>query len=565
MTQSGHGQEGQSWGQAPGQPWGPPPPQAVPGEDPATQYLRPVPPASAPLPPERGQAAAESTAFLGTGLGAQPGPVAPQPPPPYQPPQQPPQYQSPQQAQQPPQYQPPQQAQQPPQYQPPQQPPQYQPPQPPQSQQPPPGYGYPQHAAPPGYGYPQPGPAQPGYGYPQQPGYGYPQAGPAQQPPQAGPQSYPPQQSPQGYPHAQGQPQGNPTQGHPQQQPPQAYDQQPQPQAYQQPQQPQQHRPPQPDPDSEATQFIPPVPGDSGPPAEFDSLFRNDTPGATQQMPRIDASAPHPPGRPQPPYQGHQANQPPPPYGRQTPPPHGAQAPHGAHGAPPPHGAHGYGDQDDYVEPERRRSKVPLVAAVVVGCAVVGLGAGALLSGGDEEPAVDKAGAASPVAPAPGPSAPASSEPAPDPVKDQAVELDKLLADSNDSRDAVIRSVENIKKCEQLDKAASDLREAAGQRRELVNRLRGIEIDKLPNHTELSASLTKAWQASAKADDHYAAWADQVKKPKNCKDGKARNTGSTAQAAVASGEATGAKREAARLWNGIAETYGLTKRQPTQL
>lgn len=541
MTQSGHGQEGQSWGQAPGQPWGPPPPQAVPGEDPATQYLRPVPPASAPLPPERGQApaetAAESTAFLGTGLGGQPGPAPQQPP--YQP--------------QPPQYQPPQY----------QQPPQ------PQPQQPPPGYGYPQHAAPAGYGYPQPGPAQPGYGYPQQPGYGYPQAGPPQQPPQASPQPYPPQPQPQGYPRPQDQSQGHP------QQPPQAYDQQPQPKGYPQAQgypQPQQHqpqsqphRPPQPDPDSEATQFIPPVPGDSGPPAEFDNLFRNDAPGATQQMPRIDASAPHPPGRPQPP---HQAHQPPPPYGRQTPPAHGAQAPHGAHGAPPPHGAHGahgYGEYDDYDEPERRRSKVPLVAAVVVGCAVVGLGAGALLSGGDEKPAVDKAGAASPVAPAPGPSAPASSEPAPDPVKDQAVELDKLLADSNDSRDAVIRSVENIKKCEQLDKAASDLREAAGQRRELVNRLRGIKIDKLPDHTELSASLTKAWQASAKADDHYAAWADQVKKPKNCKDGKARNTGSTAQAAVASGEATGAKREAARLWNGIAETYGLTKRQPTQL
>ncbi|WP_331452776.1 hypothetical protein [Streptomyces sp. SS162] len=552
MTQSGHGQEGQSWGQAPGQPWGPPPPQAVPGEDPATQYLRPVPPASAPLPPERGQApaetAAESTAFLGTGLGGQPGPAPQQPP--YQP--------------QPPQYQPPQ-------YQQPPQPPQYQQPPQPQPQQPPPGYGYPQHAAQAGYGYPQPGPAQPGYGYPQQPGYGYPQAGPPQQPPQASPQPYPPQPQPQGYPRPQDQSQGHP------QQPPQAYDQQPQPQGYPQaqgypqPQQPQHqpqsqpHRPPQPDPDSEATQFIPPVPGDSGPPAEFDNLFRNDAPGATQQMPRIDASAPHPPGRPQPP---HQAHQPPPPYGRQTPPAHGAQAPHGAHGAPPPHGAHGahgYGEYDDYDEPERRRSKVPLVAAVVVGCAVVGLGAGALLSGGDEKPAVDKAGAASPVAPAPGPSAPASSEPAPDPVKDQAVELDKLLADSNDSRDAVIRSVENIKKCEQLDKAASDLREAAGQRRELVNRLRGIKIDKLPDHTELSASLTKAWQASAKADDHYAAWADQVKKPKNCKDGKARNTGSTAQAAVASGEATGAKREAARLWNGIAETYGLTKRQPTQL
>ncbi|MCQ0000976.1 hypothetical protein [Streptomyces sudanensis] len=116
-----------------------------------------------------------------------------------------------------------------------------------------------------------------------------------------------------------------------------------------------------------------------------------------------------------------------------------------------------------------------------------------------------------------------------------------------------------------LDKAAADLKEAAGQRRELVNRLRDVEIDRLPDHAELSASLTRAWEASATADDHYAAWARQVKSPKNCKDGRARNTASTAKAAVASGDATAAKRQAARLWNGIAETYGLTKRQPTQL
>ncbi|CAL9451859.1 hypothetical protein [Streptomyces sp. enrichment culture] len=499
MTQSGHGQEGQSWGQAPGQPWGPPPPRPAPDEDPATQYLRPVPPASAPLPPERGpmppESPAESTAFLGTGFGAQPGQGQPQPP---QAAPQPPQYQQPQPQPHQPQ---PHQAPQPPHF------PQPQGPQPPHQAQ----YGYPPQQSQ-GYGYPPPQAQQPGYGYPpQQPGYGYP-------PPQA-------QQPGYGYPPPPQQPYG---QQPPHQQPggPQGHAQQPGGQR-------------QPDPDSEATQFIAPVPGNSGPPAEFDSLFRDDRSGATQQMPRIDAHAP------QPPY--GQAHQPRPPHGNQ-----------------PPYGGPQHGGYDDYDEPPRRSSKLPLVAAVVVGCAVVGLGAGALLSGGDDK-ADDKADVAAVSSPVPASSAPASSEPAPDPAKAQAEELDKLLADSNDSRDAVIRSVENIKKCQQLDKAAADLKAAAGQRRELVNRLGAIRIDKLPDHTSLSASLTKAWQASATADDHYAAWALQVKKPKNCKDGKARNTGSTAQAAVASGEATTAKKEAARLWNGIAETYGLTKRQPTQL
>ncbi|MFV2122012.1 hypothetical protein ACE14D_27740, partial [Streptomyces sp. Act-28] len=181
MTQSGQGQEGQSWGQAPGQPWGAPPPQAAPGEDPATQYLPPVPPA--PEDP------AESTRFLGTGFGAHP-----------------PQYQQ-QDPYQQPQY---------PQAYPPQQDP-YQQPQYPQPQ------------------YPQ-----------QQPQY---------------PQAYPPQGQPQ---YRQG-----------------------------------------PNPDAEATQYIAPVPGHGGPPAEFDNLFRDGAADATRQMSYIEPATPPPPHGHQPPPHGH--------------------------------------------------------------------------------------------------------------------------------------------------------------------------------------------------------------------------------------------------------------------
>ncbi|WP_175409853.1 hypothetical protein [Streptomyces sp. TRM64462] len=310
--------------------------------------------------------------------------------------------------------------------------------------------------------------------------------------------------------------------------------QQPQPPA-QQPQPPAQQ--PSVGSDAEATQYIPPVPGRSGPPAEFDNLFRDDSAGATQQMPRFDAAAPPPPyGQPQPQAYAPQYAEPDPYY-------------------------------DDEPEPRRRSPKLAIGAAVVVGCAVIGLGAGALMSGGDKADATDKAGAVTAVSatPTPAPTPSPSAEESADPAEAQAKELDKLLADSGNSRASVIRSVENIKQCRELDRAAADLRAAATQRRQLVTRLQGLTIDQLPQHTELSAALTEAWQASATADDHYAAWATQVKKPKNCKDGRARNTSRTAQAAAASGEATVAKQKAARLWNGIAETYGLTKRQTTQL
>ncbi|MFG3507966.1 hypothetical protein ACGF5F_20980 [Streptomyces sp. NPDC047821] len=302
--------------------------------------------------------------------------------------------------------------------------------------------------------------------------------------------------------------------------------------------------------DADATQYLPPVPpqpsgapygirpgapGDRQPPAEFDSLFRDDA-AATQHIPAYGAGAQAAPHRqPQQPYRAPQAAQPAPPY------------------------------EDSYREPERRRSsKLPLIAAVVVGCTVLGLGAGALLSGGDDQKkgAPDNTGVAAASSPTPGATA---SEAAPDPARTQAEALDKLLADSNNSRDSVIRSVENIKKCQNLDQAATDLHAAAGQRRQLVTRLQGLAVDQLPNHGALTTALTQAWQASASADDHYAAWAGEVKGKKGCKGGTARSTTHFAQGNRASGEATTAKRKASELWNGIAGTYGLTPRQPAQL
>ncbi|MGW8886672.1 hypothetical protein [Streptomyces sp. NPDC055749] len=307
--------------------------------------------------------------------------------------------------------------------------------------------------------------------------------------------------------------------------------------------------------DADATQFIPPVPGgapygirpgtpgERPPPAEFDNLFRSESPaGATQQMPRFDPSQQHQ----QPGQQPGQYQQPP--QHQQPMPPHGPQGYQG-----PPEQDHG---------PQRKRpTHVTLIAAVVVGCAVIGLGAGALMSGGDEKPD-DKQPVASQSSPATQPSA----EPAADPAEPQAQALDKLLADSNNSRAAVISAVEKIKSCQALDQANSDLKGAAQQRRDLVTRLKDLSIDKLPQHAELSASLTRAWQASASADDHYAAWAVQAKNNKKiCKGGTAKGTNETVQATVRSGEATTAKRQASGLWNSIATKYGLTKRTPQEL
>ncbi|MHC5702526.1 hypothetical protein OTC26_013910 [Streptomyces tirandamycinicus] len=318
--------------------------------------------------------------------------------------------------------------------------------------------------------------------------------------------------------------------------------------------------------DGEATQYLPPVadpnasrqqtpapppgapygirpgaPGDRQPPAEFDNLFRSDAGAgggaeATQHLPPVRE-----PG-------------------------YGAQSPHTSHAS---HASQGRRAARRSAEsrPSPRNSsrdsaRLPLIAAVVVGCAVLGLGASALMfGGGGDDPQSANTGVAAATSPATG----AAGEAAEDPVRAQAVELDKLLADSNDSRAAVIRSVESIKTCQNLDQAAADLRGAAEQRRGLVTRLQGLSVDELPDNQALTASLRKAWEASASADDHYAAWAGQVGEKKGCKGGKARSTGQTAQGNAQSGVATKAKREAATIWNRIAAKHGLTERSAEQL
>lgn len=244
-------------------------------------------------------------------------------------------------------------------------------------------------------------------------------------------------------------------------------------------------------------------------------------------------------------------------------------------------------------EARRKTSQYAVMGAVIVGCAVLGLGLSAAIWGGDDSDdkpsspvAADSASGAPERSKEPGtspspkespsPSPSASEDPDEDddedaakknhPAYPQAEALDRLLADSNSSRAAVVRSVANIRKCANLDQAASDLRSAAEQRRTMVARLQSLPVDKLPRNGELTSSLIRAWNSSAAADDHYAAWAEQVKNSKKgCKDGRARSTKRAVEGNRASGDATTAKRQASGMWNAIAKDFDLTSRRAEQL
>jgi hypothetical protein len=91
-------------------------------------------------------------------------------------------------------------------------------------------------------------------------------------------------------------------------------------------------------------------------------------------------------------------------------------------------------------------------------------------------------------------------------------------------------------------------------------------VGDLPDHQALTDALNKAWRASAAADDHYAAWADQLKGDKKlCRHGHARTTDEYRAGNTQSGTASQAKTSAATLWNRIAKKYGLTQHQGSQL
>jgi hypothetical protein len=311
--------------------------------------------------------------------------------------------------------------------------------------------------------------------------------------------------------------------------------------------------------------------GQAQPPAGFESLFRSEPgsgqgaadgssgePGSTQSLPIFDravarqrsagvgglgkSGGPAAPG-------GNPPNVP------------GASAASGAYGQGQPPGDLP-GGRAARRNAERstlsRMSPGILVGVAVVVVAGVGMVAGAAMSGGDEEKGAKPKNESS--------AAPAGEKSAgADPVEAQAKELDKLLDDSNNSRATVIRSVENIKSCKKLGPAARDLRAAAGQRNSLVARLGKLKTDKIPGQAELRSALARGWKASASADNHYAAWADQTAGKKGCRKGKARPTAHVGLGARASGEATAAKKQAAGLWNPTAKKYGLKQRQVGQL
>ncbi|MEV1009229.1 hypothetical protein [Streptomyces sp. NPDC049881] len=348
--------------------------------------------------------------------------------------------------------------------------------------------------------------------------------------------------------------------------------------------------------DAAPTQMIPPVRDDAAPTQMIPPIAAGDPEATTQLRAVRPGHTPPAAGHPQEPPRPHEPQYPQNPQaqnGAWSPQQPAPQGPPGGFdnlfrsaseppGPPGPGGPQYPYDDDD--EP-RRSPKVLVAVAVIVALAVVGLAAGAMLGGGDDDggqaaapsssesadPSADPSGDAPAEGEEGGDDAEGGDEEPTEEADDaearaQATALSDLLAQSNSSRDAVIRSVENIRGCRELEAATTDLRAARDQRNNLVSQLQGLDIGALENSAELSQALTEAWQASAEADEHYAVWAEEARtNPQVCQGGTAQHTDRANQGDAASGRATEAKQRAAGLWNPLASGYGLPEREPSAL
>ena len=99
------------------------------------------------------------------------------------------------------------------------------------------------------------------------------------------------------------------------------------------------------------------------------------------------------------------------------------------------------------------------------------------------------------------------------------------------------------------------LQHAADVRTQLLGKLDASRVSALPNGGTLMDELRQAWQASAGADQHYAAWGRAVTP---CS-GHAPHTADFTSARQSDSAASQAKRRFAQLWNPVATRFGLAQ------
>jgi hypothetical protein len=141
--------------------------------------------------------------------------------------------------------------------------------------------------------------------------------------------------------------------------------------------------------------------------------------------------------------------------------------------------------------------------------------------------------------------------------------LSALLAQSAVDRRSIQKAVSDVSQCgPNLAQDSQTLLNAATSRKQLLS-----ELANLPDSSALPAQMTQAlataWQASAQADQDFAAWA-QDENSQGCTINDTSDPNYQA-AAGPDDQATTSKAAFVGFWNPIATKYGLTTYQSSQL
>lgn len=153
----------------------------------------------------------------------------------------------------------------------------------------------------------------------------------------------------------------------------------------------------------------------------------------------------------------------------------------------------------------------------------------------------------------------------PAPIVAQARRVDRLLSGSTNARDEVVTAVVQTRKCKHIARSVRDLRAAAKKREQLVARVRRLDVGAIPRGQQAASALRRAWNASARADRAFAAWALDVGAPQGCSGGTPVTGPDYRRALRASAAASGAKARFVRLWNPVAARTGLPHRSEKEI
>jgi hypothetical protein len=147
-------------------------------------------------------------------------------------------------------------------------------------------------------------------------------------------------------------------------------------------------------------------------------------------------------------------------------------------------------------------------------------------------------------------------------VTDVVVALDTLLDGSEAARGDVASTAVNLQSCRvPASQAASTFRRAGDERDRLASEATALPpamVAAVPGGGDAVRAFIALQQASARADDAFADWADDVAAA-GCR-GQARHTSDWDLANRYSGQASSAKSRFVRLWNPIAAGRGLQSR-----